>query len=91
MSFWGEHSVHTVYCDLNWLAKRRKIIKINNNFFQFFFLQKIMSFWGEHSVHIVYCDKPIDRLNLKKIFKKKLGHHFCFKNHVLLGGTSSGL
>ena len=54
MSFWGEHSVHTVYCDLNWLATRMKIIKINI-FFQFFF-QKIMSFWGEHSVHTVYCD-----------------------------------
>ena len=34
MSFWGEHSVHTVYCDLNWLAKQIKIIKINNIFFQ---------------------------------------------------------
>ena len=32
MSFWGEHSVHTVYCDLNWLAKQIKIIKINNIF-----------------------------------------------------------
>ena len=33
MLFWGEHSVHTVYCDLNRLAKQIKIIKINNNFF----------------------------------------------------------
>ena len=94
MSFWGEHSVHTVYCDLNWLAKRIKIIKINKKNVQFkkcsiFFFKKIMSFWGEHSVHIVYCDRPIDRLNLKKNIKKKLGHHFCFKNHVLLGGTLS--
>ena len=33
MSYWGEHSVHTVYCDINWLAKQIKITKINNNFF----------------------------------------------------------
>ena len=70
MSFWGEHSVHTVYCDLNWLAKQ---IKINNIFFQ----KKIMSFWGEHSVHTVYCDlnwlaKQIKINNI--FFQKKLCH-----------------
>ena len=73
MSFWGGHSVHTVYCDLNWLAKQIKMIKINNNFFQFFFL-KIMSFWGELSVHTVYCD-------LNWLAKQ-------IKNHPIFGGNT---
>ena len=80
MSYWGEHSVHTVYCDINWLVKQIKIIKINNIFFQLFF-HKIMSFWGEHSVHTVYCDlnwlaKQIKIIKIINIFFQKKSCHF---------------
>ena len=85
MSYWGEHSVHTVYCDINWLVKQIKIIKINNIFFQLFF-HKIMSFWGEHSVHTVYCDLNWLAKQIKII---KINNNFFSKNHVILGGTLS--
>ena len=86
MSFWGEHSVHTVYCDLNWLAKQIKIIKINN----IFFFKKSCHFGGEHSVHTVYCDLNwlATRMKIIKI-NNNFFHFFFSKNHVILGGTLS--
>ena len=53
MSFWGEHSVHTVYCDLNWLAKQVKIIEININFFQLFFSKNHVILGGTLGPHSV--------------------------------------
>ena len=82
MSFWGEHSVHTVYCDLNWLAKQIKIIKINNNFFK-----KNHVILGGTLSHTVYCDLNwlATRIKINNNF-----FQFSFsKNHVILGGTLS--
>ena len=80
MSYWGEHSVQTVYCDINWLVKQIKIIKINNNFFNYFYI-KSCHFGGGHSVHTVYCDlnwlaKQIKMIKINNIFFQKKSCHF---------------
>ena len=80
MSFWGEHSVHTVYCDLNWLAKQIKINNIKKK-------KKSCHFGGNtQSIQCTYCDLNWLAKQIKII---KINDIFFKKNHVILGGTLS--